>query len=178
MSISSPLQRCMVAATTLALFGCTAKTEAPAEPAPIVHQSTGDFPIASAVIVPAGRTLVFFSGTTPSPANDKATEFSPEYWGNTEAQTASVLGKIKESLAAQSLTFADVVSMTVYLVADKTKATKDAPARMDFDGMMAAYTKHFGPTSGQPNLPTRSTVEVANLVRPGMLVEIEVTAAR
>ncbi len=50
-----------------------------------------------------------------------------------------MLGKIKESLAAQSLTFADVVSMTVYLVADKSKATKDAPARMDFDGMMAAW---------------------------------------
>ncbi len=161
----------------VALAGCTAK-EPPAVLAPIVHQSTGDFPIASAVIVPAGHTLVFLSGTTPSPADDKAPENSPAYWGNTEAQTLSVLEKIKASLAAQSLTFADVVSMTVYLAADKSKATKDVPARMDFDGMMVSYRKFFGEAAGQPNLPTRSTVEVANLVRPGMLVEIEVTAAK
>lgn len=178
MSIPRPVQHAVFAAATLALSACGARKEEAAAPAPIVHQSTGDFPIASSVTVPAGRTLVFFSGTTPSPANDKAAEGSAEYWGNTEAQTASVLGKIKESLAAQSLTFADVVSMTVYLVADRSKATREAPARMDFDGMMAAYTKHFGPNSGQPNLPTRSTVEVANLVRPGMLVEIEITAAK
>ncbi len=44
--------------------------------------------------------------------------------------------------------------------------------------MMAAYTKYFGEAASQPNLPTRSTVEVANLVSPGMLVEIEVTAAK
>ena len=176
MKVPSHLASCLVSASVLAILVSCAK--APDAPAAIVHKSTGDFPIASTVIVPAGRTLGFFSGTTASPADAKAPENTPAYWGDTEAQTASALGKIKDSLAAEGLTFADVVSMTVYLAADKTKATKDAPARMDFDGMMVSYRKFFGKDSGQPNLPTRSTVEVANLVRPGMLVEIEVTAAK
>ncbi|MEJ0098892.1 MAG: RidA family protein [Pseudomonadota bacterium] len=176
MRVSKHLASCLISATVLAILVSCGK--APAPPAAIVHKSTGDFPIASSVSVPAGRTLVFFSGTTASPADDKATENSPAYWGDTEAQTLSALTKIKDSLAAEGLTFADVVSMTVYLVADKTKATKDTPARMDFDGMMVSYRKFFGKDANQPNLPTRSTVEVANLVRPGLLVEIEVTAAK
>ena len=44
---------------------------------------------------------------------------------------------------------------------------------MDFAGFMAAYSQFFG-TKEQPNLPARSTVQVAGLVAPGMLVEIEV----
>ncbi len=176
MKISYPLASCLVSASVLAVLVSCGK--APTPPAAIVHKSTGDFPIASSVTVPAGRTLVFFSGTTASPADPKATENTPAYWGDTETQTLSALGKIKDNLAAEGLTFADVVSMTVYLAADKTKATKDAPARMDFDGMMVSYRKFFGKDANQPNLPTRSTVEVANLVRPGMLVEIEVTAAK
>jgi enamine deaminase RidA (YjgF/YER057c/UK114 family) len=47
---------------------------------------------------------------------------------------------------------------------------------MDFDGMMRAYGRHYG-SDEQPNRPVRSTVPVAGLVRPGILVEIEVTAA-
>jgi len=42
---------------------------------------------------------------------------------------------------------------------------------------MEAYSQFFG-TSSQPNLPARSTVQVAGLVSPGMLVEIEVTLAK
>jgi enamine deaminase RidA (YjgF/YER057c/UK114 family) len=161
-----------------ALAGCAPKTEAPAAPAAVTRHTSGDFPIAGAVEVPSGHTLVFLSGTTPSPAKPDAPQGSPEYWGDTEAQTMSVLGKIDENLKALGLAMGDVVSMTVYLAADKSKATKEAPARMDFQGMMASYTKFFGAAASQPNLPTRSTVEVANLVAPGMLVEIEVTAVK
>ena len=42
--------------------------------------------------------------------------------------------------------------------------------------MMTAYREVFG-TAGQPNRPARSTMQVAGLVDPGWLVEIEVTAA-
>lgn len=49
--------------------------------------------------------------------------------------------------------------------------------RLDFQGMMAAYTTHFGPKE-QPNKPARSTMQVAALAAPGALVEIEVIAAR
>jgi enamine deaminase RidA (YjgF/YER057c/UK114 family) len=47
---------------------------------------------------------------------------------------------------------------------------------MDFAGMMRAYREQFG-TAQQPNRPARSTMQVAGLVDPDWLVEIEVTAA-
>jgi enamine deaminase RidA (YjgF/YER057c/UK114 family) len=56
----------------------------------------------------------------------------------------------------------------VYLVGDPAK-----DGRMDFAGFMEAYTQYFG-TKEQPNLPARSTVQVAGLAAAGMLVEIEV----
>ena len=130
------------------------------------------FPIARAVEVPAGTTLVFHSGMTPAPADPKAAEGSAAYWGDTKAQSLSVFARIKESLDSLGLTFGDVVSMTVYLVGDPAKG-----GRMDFAGFMEAYSQFFG-TVAQPNLPSRSTVQVAGLVAPGMLVEIEVTLAK
>jgi enamine deaminase RidA (YjgF/YER057c/UK114 family) len=130
------------------------------------------FPIARAVEVPAGTTIVFHSGMTPAPADAKAPEGSAAYWGDTKTQSLSVFARIKESLDALGLGFGDVVSMTVYLVGDPAKQ-----GRMDFAGFMEAYTQFFG-TPTQPNLPSRSTVQVAGLVSPGMLVEIEVTLAK
>ncbi len=166
----------LIALTVLAaLSACTPKEKEPAALAPVVRHSTGDFPIASAVEVPPGYTIVFHSGMTPSPAKPDAPQGTPEYWGDTKAQSLSVLTKIKESVEDKGMTLADVVSMTVYLAADKTKG---AAARMDFAGFMEAYTQFFGESAGQTNLPARSTVEVANLVAPGMLVEIEVTLVR
>ncbi len=130
------------------------------------------FPIARAVEVPAGKTIIFHSGTTPAPLDPKATPGTPEYWGDTKTQTLSVFARIKESLDQLGLGFKDVVAMTVYLCGDPAKG-----GRMDFEGMMAAYSQYFG-TKEQPNLPARSTVQVAGLVAPGMLVEIEVQLAK
>ncbi len=70
------------------------------------------------------------------------------------------------------MSLADVVMMHVYLVADPAKG-----GRMDFDGMMAGYRQFFG-TPGQPNKPVRTTVQVAALVSPAIMVEIEVVAAK
>lgn len=131
-----------------------------------------DFPIAQATEVPAGRTLVFHSGTTPAPAQPEARKFSYEYWGTTEQQSLSVLGKIKTSLEAIGLSMGDVVKMNVFLATDPTKA-----GRMDFDGFMTSYRKFFG-TPEQPKLPARTTVQIPGLASPGMLVEIEVIAVR
>jgi len=144
-----------------------------ANAADVVRHSNGtNFPIARAVEVPAGKTIYFHSGMTPAPADPKATPGSPEYWGDTKAQTLSAFARIKESLDKLGLGFGDVVGMTVYLVGDPAKG-----GRMDFDGMMAAYSTFFG-TKEQPNLPARSTVQVVGLVQPGMMVEIEVQLAK
>ena len=67
---------------------------------------------------------------------------------------------------------ADVVMMHVYMAGDPAKGDK-----LDFPAMMAAYSRFFG-TKEQPNKPARSTVQVAALVAPWALVEIEVIAAK
>jgi len=126
------------------------------------------FPIARAVEVPAGKTIIFHSGITPSPADPKAAAGSPAYWGDTKTQALSAFARIKESLDTLGVGFGNVAAMTVYLVGDPVKG-----GRMDFDGFMEAYSQFFG-TAAQPNLPARSTVQVAGLVQPGMMVEIEV----
>jgi enamine deaminase RidA (YjgF/YER057c/UK114 family) len=158
------------AALSLAISIALGATQS-AHAADVVRHSLGpnnNFPIARAVEVPAGKTIIFHSGMTPAPLDPKAEAGSAAYWGDTKTQALSAFGRIKESLTQMKLGFGDVVAMTVYLVGDPAKG-----GRMDFDGFMAAYTQFFG-TKDQPNLPARSTVQVAGLVAPGMLVEIEV----
>ena len=74
------------------------------------------FPIARAVEVPAGYSLVFHSGLTPAPADEKAEKFSAAYWGDTKTQTLSVFARMKESLDNLGLGFGDVVAMTALAV--------------------------------------------------------------
>jgi enamine deaminase RidA (YjgF/YER057c/UK114 family) len=127
-------------------------------------------PISTSVSVPPGGRLVYISGTVPDALDANAPEGSVARFGDTETQTRSVLKKVEASLAAQGLGLGDVVMMRVFLVAP-------AGQRMDFAGMSKAYREFFG-TASQPNKPARSTMQVAGLVDPGWLVEIEVTAAK
>ncbi|HVJ70490.1 MAG TPA: RidA family protein [Sphingomicrobium sp.] len=127
-------------------------------------------PISTSVSVPPGGRLVYISGTVPDAVDAKAPEGSVARFGDTEAQTRSVLKKVEAALAAQGLGLGDVVMMRVFLVSPPGQ-------RMDFAGMMKAYREFFG-TAAQPNKPARSTMQVAGLVDPGWLVEIEVTAAK
>lgn len=143
----------------------------PAHGDAIVRHQAGNFPIASSVVVPAGTQLVFVSGTLADVANPDAPVGSVERLGNTEVQAASVLGKISRELEASGLTLGDVVKMGVFLVGDPAQDGK-----MDFAGLMKAYTRYFG-TEDQQRLPTRTTVQVTALPLPGALVEIEVIAA-
>ena len=137
---------------------------------PLPNNST--FPIAQAVEVSAGTTIIYHSGTTPQPANPDAEKYSTEYWGDTEAQALSCFSRMQASFDKLGVGYKDVIKMTVFLVGDAGNE-----GRMDFGGFMKAYTKYFG-TSEQPNLPARSAVQVAGLAVPGMLVEIEVILAR
>ena len=75
----------------------------------------------------------------------------------------------KANLKLLKLEMKHVVKMQVFLVGDPAKE-----GRMDFTGFMQGYRKFFG-TPEQPNLPARTTVQVAALPNPGWLVEIEVT---
>ena len=131
----------------------------------------GDFPISASTEVPAGSRIVWISGTVPDPVNASAPAGSVERYGDTAAQTRSVLRKIEAQLKQHGLGVGDVVMMRIFLVAPPGQP------RMDFAGMMTAYREFFG-TAAQPNKPARSTMAVAGLVDPGWLVEIEATAAK
>lgn len=126
-------------------------------------------PIAAAVEVDG---TLYHSGVIPSAANPALDRSEQAYWGDTEAQARSVLGKIEASLQAKGMAMGDIVKLTVFLVGDPA-----INGRMDFQGFMRAYTEFFGPHSGG-RLPARSVVEVAGLVSPGMMVEIEAVAVR
>lgn len=136
----------------------------------IVRGGDPKSPIASVVTVPASYDTIYVSGMTPPVIDEKATGVAK--FGDTKTQTLGVLGRIEAALKTQGATMADVVMMRVLLVGDPAKDGK-----MDFMGMMEAYKTYFG-TATQPNKPSRVTSQVASLVADGMLVEIEVQAAK
>lgn len=143
---------------------------APGQAQEVRRVGPAEAPIAASVEVPAGSRLVYVSGTVPDPADAAAPTGSVQRYGDTATQTRSILRKIEAQLRQHGLTLGDVVMMRVFLVAPPGQP------RMDFAGMMIAYREYFG-TAAQPNRPARSSMQVAGLVDPGWLVEIEVTAA-
>jgi len=137
----------------------------------IIHPNAGSFPIANAVEVGPGASIIFHSGVTPAAANPDAERGTPEYYGDTRTQSISVFERMKANLEALGLSMGDVVKMTAFLVGDPALG-----GQMDFDGFMEAYRMYWG-TDAQPRLPSRSTVQVAGLVGPLMFVEVEVITA-
>jgi enamine deaminase RidA (YjgF/YER057c/UK114 family) len=124
------------------------------------HASSTAF-YANHIVIPPGYATIRLPRIIPDEA---------AVGGDTEVQAGSVFHKIASALQEAGASAGDVIAMSVYLAAA-------APGgNMYFDGMMRAYGRHYG-SDEQPNRPVRSTVPVAGLVRPGILVEIEVTAA-
>jgi enamine deaminase RidA (YjgF/YER057c/UK114 family) len=147
---------------------------APPAPEPVTRlplANGNDFPISAAVTVSAGVDTYFLSGAVPPVVNKDAPKGSVEAYGDMETQATNSLTLIKGTLERLGLTMGDVVKMTVFMVADP----KDN--KLDFAGLMTGYKKFFG-TAEQPNKPARSAFQVAALVAPGALVEIEVIAAK
>src|SRR5579871_5801194 len=131
-----------------------------------------NFPIAAAVEVPAGKSIIFLSGQMASMPKDAKGGGAASTPMDTEAQTIGTLENIKKQLESMHLGMGDVIKMTVFMAGDPAKGDK-----LDFAGFMKGYTKYFG-TKEQPNLPARSAVQVAHLASPTALIEIEVIAVR
>ena len=127
------------------------------------------FPIAQAVEVKGPVTTYYLSGQVPPVVNKDADPKSVAAYGDVKTQTVGVLNRIKSILDGLGLSMADVVKMQVFLV-------HSAAAPMDFGAFMEGYTQFFG--GSQPSLPARTTVGVASLANPGLLVEIEVIAVK
>jgi enamine deaminase RidA (YjgF/YER057c/UK114 family) len=152
------------------LFAAASLGAAGAQAQEVRRLGAPEAPISASAEVPQGSRLVYVSGTVPDPADANGPPGSVQRFGDTATQTRSVIRKIEAQLRRHGLGLGDVVMMRVFLVAPPGQA------RMDFAGMMAAYREYFG-TPAQPLRPARSTMQVAGLVDPGWLVEIEVTAA-
>jgi enamine deaminase RidA (YjgF/YER057c/UK114 family) len=130
-----------------------------------------DIPVAVAVEVSPEKNTVYLSGTLPS-LKDVPPHTDSSIISATQAQTVSVLRSIEKKLNDLGLGIEDVVKMQVFLVGDPAKG-----GTMDYSGFMEGYKQFFG-TAQQPNLPSRTVVQVAALAHPRFLVEIEVTAIR
>ena len=175
MFMSSHRRKVVITASGLAIVSVGAAVFGAADSQKVVRlplPDGNDFPISAAVNVKAGVDTYFLSGALAPVTNKDAPKGSVASYGDMQAQTVGALNAIKANLTRLGLTMGDVVKMTVFMVADPTKDNK-----LDFAGMMAGYTQFFG-TPEQPNKPSRSAVQVAALVAPGALVEIEVVAAK
>lgn len=137
--------------------------------AQITRTGAPDAAIAVSAKVPARYDTLYVSGMLADPV--ATPDGAPKSWGDTETQTRSVLAKLEAALVENGMGMGDVVMMRVYLVAPP------GAAAMDFAGMMKAYKEKFG-TAAQPLKPARITVQVAALVAPQFLVEIELQAAK
>ena len=153
----------------LAARAQTPKT-APAPPKTVLFEGAAASPISSFVALPAGRAMLWTSGTVPPVADSSAPADSPARYGDTKTQAIGILKTIEAQLAKQNLTMRDVVYLRVYVVPDAAKQNKP-----DFQGWFDAYAQFFG-NGTNPIKPARSTVAVPALVNAGWLIEIEAVA--
>lgn len=113
-------------------------------------------------IPPAAATL-YLSGSGASQKADGT-------WGSMEEQAIDTFSKFKQTLEAEGWSMSDIVQVRAFAVAGEF-------GLLDFDGFNRGYREFFG-TEENPQKPVRSFVQVADLVVPGWLVEIEIRAAK
>lgn len=113
--------------------------------------------------IPPSATTLYLSGSGASQKADGA-------WGSMEEQTIDTFSKFRQTLEAQGWSMSDIVQVRAFAVAGEY-------GLLDFDGFNRGYRQFFG-TEANPQKPVRSFVQVADLVVPGWLVEIEIRAAK
>jgi enamine deaminase RidA (YjgF/YER057c/UK114 family) len=140
------------------------------------HAQTVEFygsptsPISAGAVVPAGKKLLWTSGIVADVADSTAAATSRARYGDTKTQALSILKKLESALTSRGLSFRDVLMLRVYVTPDPEKGGKH-----DYQGWFDAYGQHFG-TKQNPTKPTRSTLGLAGLVNPQLLIEIEMVA--
>ncbi|ATE66938.1 RidA family protein [Rhizorhabdus dicambivorans] len=162
----------MIAAAILATALAAPALAAPAPVNRITSPGPDGKPglILKGVIVPAGYETFYLSGQLADPI-DPAKKETMDDFGDTKTQTISTIKKIKALLEAQGYAITDVVKMQAFLAADPKLG------KIDFAGFNAGFKEYFG-SADNPNTVSRSTFQVANLVSPVFLVELEVTAVK
>lgn len=113
--------------------------------------------------IPPSAATLYLSGSGASQKDDGT-------WGSMEEQTIDTFSKFKQTLAEEGWSMSDIVQVRAFAVAGEF-------GLLDFDGFNRGYREFFG-TEENPQKPVRSFVQVADLVVPGWLVEIEIRAAK
>jgi len=137
-------------------------------------QSNPQALILDAAKVPAGSDTLYLSGQLPSPIDPTKTWAdvkSFEDLGDTKAQTISTMNNIKKILESQGYALSDLVKLSLFIAADPKLG------KMDFAGANAGFREFFK-SPMNPETVARSTFEVAALVGPYFLIEIEAIAAK
>jgi 2-aminomuconate deaminase len=110
--------------------------------------------------------FIFVSGTSARRADDSIAGAERDAAGrpllDIRAQTRAVLENIRDILTSAGASLADVVEVSAYLV-----------NMADFNGYNEAYSEFFGYQG-----PARTTVAVAQLPHPQLLIEIKAIAYR
>jgi len=109
------------------------------------------------VEVPAGTALVFVSGLTAQGPDGVAPK-------DAQGQAQAVFRNLRTALAARGLTPADVIQIRGFLV--------------DIQTTLPAYRQAAGDFFGKAPPPASAVVGVAGLVRPDLLLEVELIAAK
>jgi enamine deaminase RidA (YjgF/YER057c/UK114 family) len=115
------------------------------------------------IMIPAGAETLYLSGSGAQQQADGT-------WGDMEQQTIDTFGRFQETLEAQGWSLEDIVQVRAF-------AVSGADGELDFAGFNAGYQQFFGSEKNAMK-PVRSFVEIAGLVVPGWLIEIEIRAAR
>lgn len=115
------------------------------------------------IMIPPGAETLYLSGSGARQMEDGT-------WGDMEQQTIDTFNRFRENLEAEGWSMSDIVQVRAFAVAGEY-------GLLDFDGFNRGYRQFFG-TEDNPMKPVRSFVEIAGLVVPGWLVEIEIRAAR
>ena len=118
-------------------------------------------PVASAVEIPAGGRTVFIGGQS-------AALRGVPHGGDTEAQTVATLRRIQDILRARRMSMGDIVLLRIFLLADPKSGKPDR------ERMARGFNRFFG-TVDQPNLPTRTVLQI-NGMDDNSLVVIEAQA--
>jgi 2-aminomuconate deaminase len=114
--------------------------------------------------VKVAHGMAWVSGTSSRRPDDTIAGAEPGPDGqvvlDVAVQTREVLANIADILASVGAGLADLVQVTSYLT-----------SMADFDAYNAVYGEHFDETG-----PTRTTVAVAELPHPHLLIEIQAVA--
>ena len=110
--------------------------------------------------------FIFVSGTSARRADDSIAGAGPDASGRLQldirAQTRAVIENIRDILASAGAGLSDVVEVSTYLT-----------SMADFNGYNEVYSEFFGYQG-----PARTTVAVAELPHPQLLIEIRAVAYR